>query len=309
MVGVFVARTLDSRLLLGVLLLAVCDRGKTGCCGEKELLKFEALRLTQHPIVVMLDMDMIVSNPLDDLFDLMLYNRHPLVNHHFMRPDQELPRDIWLFYTNDYTITSPDVDVKPTQGGFTIVKPNVTIYNDIMSIVKKGNFSGRYGWHPRSDFFYGSPTFQGLTPYYYQIVQPGHAVELNWCRHNSGNTPPRTAQGKCFTNQTNCEDCRDMKLSDVYVYHFLFCGKPWMCDPDEERKLPKHFLCHESHRQWFELRDEMMASWGRNPKNNDTVAIAQSSNDPPPKEAHLGFCHPGGVWGKYQPIRQPFGAP
>jgi len=45
---------------------------KNGCCGEKELIKLEAYTLTQHPIVVHLDLDVLVLQPLDDLFDVMM---------------------------------------------------------------------------------------------------------------------------------------------------------------------------------------------------------------------------------------------
>jgi hypothetical protein len=45
---------------------------KNGCCGEKEFIKLEAYTLTQHPIVVHLDLDVLVLKPLDNLFDVMM---------------------------------------------------------------------------------------------------------------------------------------------------------------------------------------------------------------------------------------------
>jgi preprotein translocase subunit YajC len=45
---------------------------KNGCCGEKELVKLEAYTLTQHPIIVHMDLDTLVLKPLDYLFDWML---------------------------------------------------------------------------------------------------------------------------------------------------------------------------------------------------------------------------------------------
>jgi hypothetical protein len=44
----------------------------SGCCGEKELIKFEAFTLVQYPIVVLLDVDTLLLKPLDRLFDFML---------------------------------------------------------------------------------------------------------------------------------------------------------------------------------------------------------------------------------------------
>ena len=45
---------------------------KNGCCGEKELIKLEAYTLTDHPVVVHLDLDVLVLKPLDALFDIMM---------------------------------------------------------------------------------------------------------------------------------------------------------------------------------------------------------------------------------------------
>lgn len=49
---------------------------KNGCCGEKEFIKLEAYTLTQHPIVVHLDLDVLVLKPLDSLFDVMMQGEH-----------------------------------------------------------------------------------------------------------------------------------------------------------------------------------------------------------------------------------------
>ena len=279
-----------------------------GCCGEKELIKFDAFQLTQHPVVVLCDADMIFLKPLDAILDLMLLHQKPYP-HHLMYPEKELPRDLWLLYTTDYYNVYPKTAVKPTQGGFAVIRPNTTIYEDIRAIVQKGDFDPDGGWGGVTSRFWGSTTFQGLMPYYFQILHPGHAVELNWCIHNNMNAPPRitveveenvTAE-VCFTNQSDCEDCRSKNLSEVTSVHMTMCQKPWTCTsyiygpPQLESQL-----CREMHRTWFLLRSELERSWGRSGRGNGTV---DSGDD---VAVSLGYCH-GFHSNGYEPIREPFG--
>ena len=75
----------------------------TGCCGEKEFLKLYAYTLTEHPAVVHLDLDSLVVQPLDDLFDAMLGEGDggasvPVM---FGKP---LPEKIEAFFTRDYNM-------------------------------------------------------------------------------------------------------------------------------------------------------------------------------------------------------------
>ena len=42
------------------------------CCGAKEYLKLYAYTLVQHPIAVVLDLDSLILQPLDDLYDALL---------------------------------------------------------------------------------------------------------------------------------------------------------------------------------------------------------------------------------------------
>lgn len=75
-----------------------------GCCGAKELIKLEAYTLTDHPVVVQLDLDVIVLKPMDPLFDSMLAespssnlsNAVPT-----MWPSKPIPERINAFFTRD----------------------------------------------------------------------------------------------------------------------------------------------------------------------------------------------------------------
>jgi hypothetical protein len=113
---------------------------KNGCCGERELIKLEAFTLTQHSIVVMVDLDVLVLKPLDGLFDFILDSRKRPRDDDLLFPEKPIPERIDLLYTTDYAMVSPGRKYKPTQGGFVILRPNMTIYKDFVDIVTEGNF-------------------------------------------------------------------------------------------------------------------------------------------------------------------------
>ena len=75
-----------------------------GCCGEKELVKLEAYTLTDHPVVVHLDLDVVVLKPMDALFDMML-TKSPVdwdtTNVPIMWPEKKLPEKVNAFFTRD----------------------------------------------------------------------------------------------------------------------------------------------------------------------------------------------------------------
>jgi len=138
-----------------------------GCCGERELIKFEVFTLTQYPVVVMLDADTLVLQPMDRLFDFILdatkvpepddlmYVGKPAT--FGMNTNVTIPEKIDVLYTNDYTTIEPERLVKPTQGGFVIIRPNMTVYNDILEIVREGDYDyeNKTGWGGLTGFFWG----------------------------------------------------------------------------------------------------------------------------------------------------------
>jgi len=108
---------------------------KNGCCGEKELIKFEAFTLTQHPVVVLLDMDVLILKPLDNLFDLILEGTVPENKAAtLMWPEEEIPKDINVLYTRDYAMSLPGRTVHPFQGGFSVLKPDLNTYEEFRQI-------------------------------------------------------------------------------------------------------------------------------------------------------------------------------
>lgn len=81
---------------------------KNGCCGEKELVKLEAYTLTQHPIIVHLDLDVVILKPMDALFDWMLADPsehdYDFSDVPVMWTDQKQPQRPNAFFTRDCTL-------------------------------------------------------------------------------------------------------------------------------------------------------------------------------------------------------------
>lgn len=286
---------------------------KNGCCGEKELIKLEAFTLTDHAIVVLLDLDVLVMKPLDRLFDFILDSKKlPDADDLLLRTGRiattKFPAQIDLLYTTDYAMVSPGRRIKPTQGGFVVLRPNRTVYDDFVAIIRKGDFRdghGGNGWGGKTGRFWGAMTFQGLIPYYYQILHPGRAVELNWCVWDNMCSPSRDKKvdendvpiGECFTQQENCEDCRNRPVTDVGLIHFTVCQKPWTCQLMGKDDIYQR-LCRDFHHMWFLARSDMEKSWGR-------TGWGSGDFD---SEHFFGYCHGFGKNG-YELLAKPYGAP
>ena len=86
---------------------------KNGCCGASELLKLYAWLLTEYHRVVHLDMDSMVLQPMDELFD---------------------KEGIDIVYTCDYGMMTPGSKACPVQGGFFVIRPDPAIYLSLIHI-------------------------------------------------------------------------------------------------------------------------------------------------------------------------------
>lgn len=277
-----------------------------GCCGEKELIKLEAYTLVQHPVVVHLDLDVLVLQPLDSLFDMMLDDSGApvMTNSHIelMWREKPIPSKINAFFTRDYNMVGAKKKYKPAQGGFLVLRPNMDVYNEFISIIKKGDFQKNKGWGGVLGVFYGSMTFQGLIPYYYDVLHPGEAIELNRCVYNQMCDNPRTGKtvndivsGDCRTGEINdCEDCRSRPIEDVITTHYTLCQKPWLCLPHTQDMI-QHRLCRKLHHEWFRIRSDMEKSWGRN-------GLGPGDYD---QDHFYGYCT---ARNKYHRIDQPYGS-
>lgn len=219
---------------------------KDGCCGVKETMKLQVFEMDEYPIVVHLDFDTMLLQPLDELFDVMVHppgtdagrlareRLRPLVTPTFEYKVQLEDTTVSAFYTRDYgSILTQHLGKKiGLQGGFLVVRPNRTKLAEMVNLIKKGNFTpGRTsltnGWF-NSGFgahIFGSMTIQGFLAYYFSVVTPDSAIELHRCKFNqvadnprvtlgfpvSRNTPlnPTAAgysDGDCKDERQNCDD-------------------------------------------------------------------------------------------------------
>lgn len=268
---------------------------KNGCCGEKELLKLESFTLTKYPIVVHFDLDCMVLKPMDELFDLMLHGTRP--SHDALAwKNQTMPPTVNALFTFDYNMITVNLKFqhprdmkKPVQGGFLVVRPNLTVYEEFRAIFRKGDFRDGTGWGGTGvGPFYGAMTMQGVASYYYTQIRPGEHVELSKCLYNQMAGGPRSeatdpSPGLCLTGEDECEDCRLRPIEDVVTAHFTFCSKPWHCDRYINEKPPMAYMCRNLTHEWFKLRFEMEESSRRVSRKN------QSSMDMP-SEPFYGFC-------------------
>ena len=269
------------------------------------MIKLEAFRLTQHPIVVHMDLDVLINKPMDDVLDFMMnpkkYKDSPqlLASLPIMWPDKDIPDDISLLFTKDYNVVPPKRSDKPYQGGFFAIKPSLETYNEFLDIIRKGDYDIKNGWGSKVGPFYGGMTIQGLLPWYFQYLHPGKSVELNRCKYNNMSDNPKLKRnnGKqiCRTDEEECEDCRFTNVDDVVTFHFTICQKPWTC-LSYSKQNPTFELCRKMNRKWFEFRSELEASWGRNGTGTGGLKV----------EHYNGHCSKSGVTG-YNQIRSPYG--
>ncbi|KAL7575620.1 hypothetical protein ACA910_011450 [Epithemia clementina (nom. ined.)] len=281
---------------------------KNGCCGHLELLKLYAFAWTNYSIAVYLDLDTLVTQPLDELFDAIYYPptspqgvhaRQHLVQQGIVAPTFEpvvpvMNMTIDAFFSRDYNMLPIGKEKRAgMQGGFLVVRPNATRYQELVGIVKSGNFlpgqkmkSGwfgmGYGMH-----IWGAMTIQGLLAYYFDQVIKDSAIELHRCKFNQiMDNPRRTTFHRFYPRQSpaarlqnaswhdtscrdgrrNCDDvqCQTWPMNDTRMVHYTYCKVPWRCastSPSLDRDL---FLgdanCRGFFKLWFDMRREVRGS-------------------------------------------------
>jgi len=194
---------------------------------------------------------------------------------------------------------------KPVQGGFLVLRPDQSVYQEYVEILKKGDYQAHGGWGgQRVGPFYGGMTVQGILPYYYEILHPKESVDLNRCVYDQMCDNPRDQKtvddivhGKCRTGEQECEDCRSRPLEDIVSVHFTICQKPWICQTHAMDKI-QHRLCRKVVHEWYRIRADLEKSWGRH-----SMGPAGDWNE---KELFFGYCTKAGR-GNYIPIAKPYG--
>jgi hypothetical protein len=237
------------------------------CCGLHEFIKLYAYTLFDHPITVHWDLDVAILQPLDELFDSMIYDKDSPEGQaarakiKLSYPQQTLPDKIDAFYTKDVTSSQPWEVRQGVQGGFLVARPNQTIFDMYVDFIREGNYKrGRgneFGWGGLGfGGFQGAMAYQGAAAYMYDILYPNHAVALNPCVYNQvvadvlWRGPKKMEhENQCrqyphkghyvFANNTPefgaCQDCRSLPVAETKTVHYTACKKPWECYPSDPR--------------------------------------------------------------------------
>lgn len=288
---------------------------KDGCCGPAELMKLYTYTIDPnlHPVSVSLDLDTLLLKPFDTLFDTILYNhdtpegriaRERLISEGYIAPTyihqhQDVSNETILrqtfhaFYTKEYNAAVANgwqAKRVPLQGGFLMVKPNKTVFDELIQIVNDGDFiMGRgidKGWRGSGygRHIYGSMTIQGLLAYYYNEHWQT-SVELNRCRVNQkGDNPRHTTAHQRITRPTllhpnislwedticrderdNCDDtqCQNWPITETTLVHFTSCRRqfhtPRKCKVRDVSQYEYlwEYACYDMFREWFRTRHSL----------------------------------------------------
>lgn len=266
-----------------------------GCCGAHEFLKLYAYTLTNYPVVIHLDLDTMLLQPLEDVIDFFV---HPadetLAKLQIMRPPSGSAGTIQAMFTRDYHQAVagfkkivPYSNV-PIQGGFFAVRPNMTVYNELIDIIHQANYTD-LGWGGvmNSVECWGDPQIQGLLGYYYSFVERTQGLELHNCYYNNILGDHRLGE-KCTTQVEPCMDCSTVPPSEVKLSHPIFCHKPWECVKwHTPSKFKKAQNCRWYLHKWYETRQLVEEEWSSS-SPTWTKTVASGTLLP---EVFLGYCH------------------
>lgn len=254
-----------------------------GCCGADEFLKLYSYTLLEHSVVVHLDTDAWLLQPLDDLFDVMTLHgkeqreaRQRLEIQPHNNTIESTKRNPLLQVNALLTLDYAQVhwhhrfdppDLMPTQGGFFVVRPSRQAFQELKQIVVKGNYTADGGWANLSHGdYWGGPTIQGLYTYYYYHVHPHTAIELHHCIYNNVVDNPyyKGNKKRCTTSEPECTNCETFDPSRVKVVHPLFCFKAWKCrdwNSKKRKNMERSSSCKTFLHSWFSLRQQVEEMW------------------------------------------------
>jgi hypothetical protein len=231
------------------------------CCGHDEFIKLYAYTLPE-PVVVHMDIDFVFNQPIDDVFDALLYDKNSAIGKTAReRISRESSHDPWpdrpqAMMTRDWPQVVPEAGRRVGyQAGFLVARTNPVVTDELIEIIRQGHYVesnnvATMGWGGLGyGGFVGAMAMQGLLAYYYDIIAPDTWVELNQCRYNHMGmdvmyrSPPNfkvghVNRGKCRNNRNECEDCMHTELELIYNIHFTQCRKPWNCIGEGNSQLP-----------------------------------------------------------------------
>jgi len=250
---------------------------KFGCCGDLEGLKYYGAALTEYARVLVLDADVLILEPLDEIFDLP--RRHALVG------------------TYNHNLDISASVFPPMQGGFLLFVPNMDDFHALVNLTREGDFRSKTAWKgSNTGWCYGGVGPQGLLSFYYNQVRPGqqgfdrtgpmkgYDVPGNETRqppasrflpldHSVYNVlVPHMKRLEMWAPWRAVLAKTAFSAERIKAFHFSgMCQKPWKCSPTGAR------MCESMTSRWWALRAE----------------LATDSDE--------GRCAAGGV---YQPLKR-----
>jgi len=246
-------------------------------CGVKEYIKLHIYLLEDYPVVVHMDFNTMLVRSLDGLFDVMLETpgtdefrtARSKVNFHLSSEVEEVDfnEPIDAFYTNDYTTSPPFRNEVGIQSGLIVVKPSQDRFDELIEIIKQGNYFRHWGWDGSGyGGFLDSMCTKGLLGFYFSKIHPKTSMELDRCVYNTvGDSPKSLVEGEhlCRDSRETCEDCRNKKLVDLKTVNLSICRKPWQCHlhPEDNEYFA---FCREVMVEWFKVREQVENGWEDN---------------------------------------------
>jgi hypothetical protein len=195
----------------------------SGCCGLSELMKLYAYTLTDYYRVLHIDADVMIVKNIDEIIDL--------------------PDTYELIHTNS-TLKGELVS-----GGLLLFKPNLRAYEEILDIIRSGdyNYDGS-GWGSSNvGYTWGGETVQGVLPYYYLKYLPA--------KHGIENASYRL--DRCKYNHQGSKECEYMKPEDISIMHMTICQKPFRC-----LRMGHMPLCQFHQDTWWNLTHKALDRLG-----------------------------------------------
>jgi hypothetical protein len=160
------------------------------------------------------------------------------------------------------------------QGGFLLLRPSEATYEQMVEIVREGDFRPSKGWGGSGiGWCWGGQTIQGLVSYFVNLVEPSLVRSPRLRRHPAGTTatppappPPRSAtdaaQGvpldACkYNSMASTKKCElEAKIDEVASIHYTVCQKPWEC------RRGANAICAEFLHAWWMVRDDLERAQG-----------------------------------------------
>jgi len=225
----------------------------------EETLKYWPLSMTEYDRVLMLDADVMVLDPMDELME----RKEDFVG------------------TYDHGLDIAGSTVPPVQGGFLLYRPNGADFQAIKRLTKEGSWGGN-GWKNSGiGYAYGGTGPDGLLAYFYhkgalpQLKKVGKKQILDG---PYGNAVPgvrmfgadRSKYDVVITErlEKDLKDTDEKEIIDgVKSMHFTGgCAKPWQCHGAEKNMFLKRGagnLCDAMTKRWFAMRASLEKEKGQ----------------------------------------------